>query len=200
MNRLLALVVLVLATSVAHALGFDHFDEREDTGVWRRSNQKAVASLLFVGVVGTAVWQGTDTELGRTSWQAIDATLATAATTEAMKRVFGRPRPAQDPDPGHWFRGSRYHSFPSGDVAMVASAVTPYILAYHEEQPAVWALAALPVYMGYARMTSQAHWLTDVLAGAAVGVALGYWASRRDQPLILVVSGKGGFVGWRTKF
>jgi undecaprenyl-diphosphatase len=54
--------------------------------------------------------------------------------------------------------------------------------------------------MGYARMTSQAHWLTDVLAGAAVGVALGYWASRRDQPLILVVSGKGGFVGWRTKF
>jgi undecaprenyl-diphosphatase len=200
MKKLLILLALLLAAQLAHALGFDHFDEREDTGIWRRSNQKTVLNLLAIGVVGTALWQGTDTQLGRTSWQAIDATLATAATTEAMKRVFGRPRPAQDPDPHHWFRGSRYHSFPSGEVAMVTSVVTPYMLAYSEEHPAVWALAALPVYMGYARMTSQAHWLTDVLAGAAVGAGLGYWSSQRERPLMLVITGRATFVGWRTKF
>jgi membrane-associated phospholipid phosphatase len=188
---------------LAHAgglFGLDRYDEREDSGIFSRSNQKALDVLLLTGVLGTALWEGTDSTLGKASWQAIDATLATAVTTEAMKRVFRRPRPAQDPNPDHWFRSSNDHSFPSGEVAMVASIVTPYIYAYHEEHPAVWALASLPAYMAYARMSSQAHWLSDVLAGGLIGAGLGYWASRREQPLILVVTGRGAFVGWHAKF
>jgi undecaprenyl-diphosphatase len=187
----------------AHAgglFGLDRFDEREDSGIFSRSNQKALDVLLITGVVGTALWEGTDNTLGKTSWQAIDATLATAATTEAMKRIFRRPRPAQDQNPNHWFRSSNDHSFPSGEVAMVTSIVTPYIYTYHEEHPAVWALATLPAYMAYARMSSQAHWLSDVIVGGVVGAGMGYWASRREQPLILVVTGRGAFVGWHTKF
>lgn len=200
-----ALVLLSCLLPLAHAgggpFGIDHFDEREDTGIWRRGNQRALEAVLLTGMVGTALWEGTDNQLGKTSWQAIDATLATAVTTEVMKRAFQRPRPAQDPDPNRWFRGSGNHSFPSGEVAMVTSIVTPYIYNYHDEHPAVWALAAAPIYLGYARMTSQAHWLSDVVAGAAIGAGLGYWASRREQPLVLVVAGRHGtFVGWHTKF
>lgn len=199
-----AALLLSCLVPLAHAgglFGFDRFDEREDSGIWRRGNQRALEAVLLTGVVGTALWEGTDSRLGKTSWQAIDATLATAVATEAMKRVFQRPRPAQDPDPNHWFRGSGNHSFPSGEVAMVTSIVTPYIYAYHEEHPAVWALAAAPAYMAYARMASQAHWFSDVVAGAAIGAGLGYWASRREQPLVLVVAGRHGtFVGWHTKF
>jgi len=84
--------------------------------------------------------------------------------------------------------------------AVMAAIVTPYIVAYHDEHPAVWGLEALPLYMGYSRMASQAHWLSDVLAGAAVGTVMGYYASQRTQPLVLSITGKGVFVGLHTKF
>ena len=200
-----ALLLLSCLLPFAHAgggpLGIDHFDEREDNGIWRRGNQRALEAVLLTGMVGTALWEGTDNQLGKTSWQAIDATLAAVVTTEVMKRAFQRPRPAQDPDPNHWFRGSGNHSFPSDEVATVTAIVTPYIYNYHEEYPAVWALAAAPAYMAIARTKSQAHWLSDVVAGAAIGAGVGYWASRRDKPLVLVVAGRHGtFVGWHTKF
>ena len=201
---MLAMSAIASFSPLAHAggglFGLDRYDEREDSGIFSRSNQKALDAILITGMVGTALWEGTDSTLGKASWQAIDATLVTAATTEAMKRIFQRPRPSQDPDPNHWFRGGNHRSFPSGEVAMVTSIVTPYIYAYHEEHPAVWALASLPAYMAYARMTSQAHWLSDVVAGGLIGAGVGWWASRREQPLILVVTGRGAFVGWHTKF
>ncbi len=76
----------------------------------------------------------------------------------------------------------------------MAAFVTPIILDNQEEHPGVWALSLLPVYMGQARMGSQAHWLSDVLAGAAVGVAAGVMASRREHPLLLELTER-----WRLR-
>ena len=49
------------------------------------------------------------------------------------------------------------------------------------DHPAVWSLAALPVYIGTARLKAQAHWQTDVLAGAALGGDIGYYESARES-------------------
>lgn len=181
-------------------LGLDRYDEKEDRGLSSRPNQKRLDVLIIAGVLGTALWEGTDTRLGRTNWQALDAMLTTAATTEVMKNVFSRPRPAQNPDASTWFAGKGHKSFPSGETAMVAAFVTPYILDLHEEHPAAWGLLALPLYMGAARMASQGHWLTDVLVGAGVGAVMGVQAHQRERPLILTLTGDGVFVGWKTKF
>jgi undecaprenyl-diphosphatase len=180
--------------------GLDRFDEKEDTGIYSRANQKRLDALVIGGMLGVAVWEGTDTKLGRTTWQAIDASLTSAATTEVMKNVFQRPRPSQDPNPTRWFAGRGNKSFPSGETALMTAFVTPYIYAYRDEQPAVWGLAVLPLYMGSARMASQGHWLTDVLVGAAVGAGAGYLAAQRENPLVLSVTGHGVFVGWSTRF
>jgi undecaprenyl-diphosphatase len=178
----------------------DTFDEREDKGIFSRSNQKRLDNLAIVGVIGLSLFEGTEARLGRASWQAFDAGVTTAVATEVMKRAFSRPRPAQNPDPGVWFAGSGSRSFPSGEVAMMAAFTTPYILAYKDEYPAVWALAALPVYMGKARMASQGHWLTDVMAGGAVGAGMGYLAAHRETPLLLSVTGRSVFVGLHYRF
>jgi undecaprenyl-diphosphatase len=196
----LSLSLLLMIFSPVAQAGFDNFDEREDTGIFSRQNQKALDAIVIGGMVGTALWQGTDTKLGRTSWQALDASLLTAGTTEVLKNVFQRPRPSENPNSDVWFAGHGNKSFPSGEAAFMAAFVTPYIYAYKDEQPAVWGLVALPVYMGYARMSSQAHWLSDILAGYAVGFELGYYATQRQQPLVLSITGQGVFVGWRTKF
>ena len=198
-------LALVAATGFSQACAqgifqLDSFDEREDRGIWSRANQRRLDNLAIMGVVGLSLWEGTETRLGRASWQALDAGVTTAVTTEAMKRVFSRPRPSQNPDPGVFFAGSGNRSFPSGEVAMITAFTTPYILAYKDDYPAVWAMAALPVYMGRARMASQAHWLTDVIAGGAVGAGMGYLAAHRETPLVLGVTGRSVFVGLHYRF
>ncbi|MBC5763202.1 phosphatase PAP2 family protein [Ramlibacter albus] len=204
MNRTIAALALALAAVAlpAHAqlAWLDRYDEREDSGIFSRANQKRIDNVAIAGVVGLALVEGTDTRLGRTAWQALDAALVTAAATESMKRAFTRPRPAEEPDAGVWFAGGRHRSFPSGEVAMMAAFTTPFIIAYKDEKPAVWALAALPVYMAKARMASQGHWLSDVLAGGAIGAGVGYLAARRDVPLVLAVTGRTAFVGLRYRF
>lgn len=196
----LLLALVACASQAGGLLGFDRFDEREDGGIFTRANQKRFDALAITGVVGLAVWEGTDTQLGRTAWQALDAGLMTAATTETLKRVFRRPRPADNPDPGTWFAGSRNRSFPSGEVAMMAAFTTPFIRSYQAENPAVWALAGLPLYMATARMASQGHWLTDVVAGGAIGAGIGYYAAGRDVPLVLSLTPHGAFVGLHSHF
>ena len=49
--------------------------------------------------------------------------------------------------------------------------------------PWIWALEALPVYDAIARLKSQAHWQTDVIAGGLLGTGFGYWVTTRNTPL-----------------
>ena len=53
-------------------------------------------------------------------------------------------------------------------MAHITAIVTPFIAEYRRDQPLVWALAGLPAYVGVARMKSQAHWQTDILAAMAL--------------------------------
>jgi len=67
----------------------------------------------------------------------------------------------------------------------------------------VWALAALAalaVYVGVARMNSQAHWQTDVLAGAALGAGIGYYEYTRESAWSVTVLPRGLTVGFRKQF
>jgi undecaprenyl-diphosphatase len=64
----------------------------------------------------------------------------------------------------------------------------------------VYALAALPLYDGVARMKSQAHWQTDILASLALGAGTAYYAHQRDSPLILGVLPHGFEVGLKASW
>jgi len=178
----------------------DRCDENEATGIYSRKVQKALDAIAIGGTLGVALWEGTESAAGRTAWRTLDSMAISGVTTEVMKNVFQRPRPSQSSDPDLWRQGSGYKSFPSGETALMAAFVTPIIIDYREEAPAVWALAVLPVYMGKARMASQAHWLSDVLAGAAVGVAAGCVATERDTPLLLELTKDGAFIGIKHRF
>jgi undecaprenyl-diphosphatase len=181
-------------------LGIDRFDENEAHGIYSRPNQKRIDNLVLLTMGGVALWEGTDSRLGRAMWQSIDASLGGGLGAEALKRLFARPRPSQNDDPRIWFDGSGHRSFPSAETALMTSFATPLILEYGADRPAVWALAALPVYMGKARMASQGHWLTDVIGGAALGVTMGVLAHEREQPLLLRLTGNGVYVGLKMRF
>lgn len=202
--KALLAVAAALACHAAMAdggpLGIDHRWSFDEHGIWARHNQTAVQDLSALAVLGGALWEGNDTRLGRTFWKASESMVAADLSAEALKRVFRRPRPSQLNDPNRWFGSSSYRSFPSGEVTHITAVVTPFIVEYARDTPAVWGLAALPLYVGAARMKSQAHWQTDVLAGAALGAGIGWYEAKRESAWSATVLPRGVTIGFRTRF
>src|SRR6476661_3902768 len=179
------LVGLWLYASASLAGGIDHVVTFDDSGIWNRNVQKALVYTLVGGEIAGAVWLGGEDRLGKTFWSAIDSSALGAVSAQALKFIFTRARPSQDPDPNKWFQGSGHYSFPSGEVTAVTSIVTPFIFEYGRDHPAVYALALLPAYDAVARVKVQAHWQTDVLASVGLGTLTGYLAQKRESQVIL---------------
>src|SRR5258706_16235089 len=124
---------------------------------------------MLAGELAVAVWDGGDSRLGRTLWKSIDATLAGGLAAEGLKRVFSRARPSQSSNPDQWFQGSGHDSFPSGEVTVTSAIVTPLVLEYRHDHPAIYALELLPLYDAVARVKVHGHWQSDVVAGFPAG-------------------------------
>jgi hypothetical protein len=200
----LGLVTLVggQARAGGGPLGIDSAVPYNDSRLYDEDLQRAAyRALVIVPWVGALV-EGTGTRLGRTWWRSAESSAASLVAVTGVKALAQRRRPdqADPPDPDLWRQGSGYQSFPSGHVTLATAAVAPFIMEYGHDTPAVWALAAIPVWMGFARVNVSAHWQTDVLGGWALGVATAWLASRPESPLVLRVFGDGGFVGLRYRW
>jgi undecaprenyl-diphosphatase len=121
-------------------------------------------------------------------------------SSTAGKYIFTRTRPNQVDNPCLWFQGGSNYSFPSGEAANAAALVTPYIIEYAQDYPAVYALLLLPLYVGAGRIKNQDHWQTDVLAGWAVGGLSGWYAHSRDVPIMIELLPHGVAVGYHKQF
>jgi len=109
------------------------------------------------------------------------AILAAGIVTPALKLTTGRARPEQGEGPGslHPFGGDL--SFPSGEVTQ-AFAIASVISAHTDRrwlQGAVWTIAGA---VGWERMRLDAHWASDVVAGALIGASVGHWVVHRHEP------------------
>jgi undecaprenyl-diphosphatase len=193
---------LAVHTPVALAgggpLGIDSRLSYDNSGIWARSNQNAVIGSMIAVVGVGALWEGGENRLGKTLWQSVDAGVFSGVAATALKFVFSRERPSQTSDPNQWFTGHG-QSFPSGEVTTTSSLVTPFVLEYGRDHPAVYALELLPIYDGIARMKTRGHWQTDVLAGFALGTAAGYLLHRPGTPIILSILPHGFEIGFRKE-
>ncbi|AND69716.1 phosphoesterase PA-phosphatase [Dyella thiooxydans] len=200
----LCLFATVLVTSPVRAaggpFGIDHRLHYDNSGIWKRNNQLALmyGSILTVGVGALAL--GDNDKLGDTFWRSVDSMVITGVAATGMKYTFRRERPSHTASPDQWFKSSSAQSFPSGEVAAISAAVTPFIVNYGDEHPAVYALALLPAYDAVARMKVRGHWQSDVLVGAALGTGIGIWSAKRKSPLILSWLPGGFQVGFIHRF
>lgn len=197
-------ILLVFISFAAKAgsgpLGIDHRLARADTGVWSRNNQLFLEYSSAAIVLGESLWLGSDTRLGKTFWRTTDSMIETAIGSAGTKEIFRRERPNKTNDPNSWFNSSSDRSFPSGEVAHITSIITPFISEYKNDNPYVWGLTALPIYDGIARMKSQGHWQTDVLAGAALGASIGLYNSNKETPISVSILPHALTVGISTHF
>lgn len=195
---LLWLLPFVFAEAAGGPLGIDHRLSYDGSGIWARNDQLFLERAVIVTELGGALWLGGEDRLGKTYWQSVDASVFSALSVEVLKHAFGRERPSETSDPNQWFTGGQ--SFPSGEVALQASFVTPFIAEYGDEHPWVWSLEALPAYDAVARMKTWGHWQTDVLAAWALGTGFGYYAHGRKTPFFLGFMPHGIVVGLCTNF
>lgn len=196
MPLLLALLLIAKAADAGldHALGYDK------DGLYSQNVQTGLEAGVIAAEVTGALWLGNDDPLGHTFWQAVDSSSIAGLSSTVLKYAFSRARPYQDDNPNLWFQGSCCKSFPSGEVALQASFVTPFIADYSKEHPWVWTLEVLPIWDAYARLKSQAHWQTDVIAGWALGTGIGYWTTTCVTPLSVQVLPRGLSVGFSKQF
>ncbi len=203
--RIVLALLLSVISSLAMAdssgpLGLDHRLALDDAALWSSGNLKAVEYGSALLVIGGALYEGNETRLGKTFWKTVDAMLLGDVSAAAAKAIFRRQRPIDGNDPAAFFKSGSDNSFPSGSMTHITAIVTPFILEYQKDTPAVWLLAALPAYVGIAKLKTQEHWQTDILAGAALGVGVGYFASRRDSAWTVHVLPAGVSVGYKKSF
>jgi undecaprenyl-diphosphatase len=181
-------------------LGIDHELSLDERGIWARKYQTSLEYGVIAVEISGALWLGNDNELGHTMWQTLDSSIISGVASDILKRTVGRARPEQGNNPNAWFKGSCCESFPSGEVTLQASFVTPLIANYARENPWIWGLEVLPVYDAVARLKSQAHWQTDVIAGWALGTGIGYWTTTWKTPLTVRLLPGGLSVGLSKRF
>jgi membrane-associated phospholipid phosphatase len=89
---------------------------------------------------------------------------------QGIKRLFNRTRPAFEGDHPHPLRRPSTSSFPSGHASAAFCAATLLADEHPMGAPVWYAVAAV---VALSRPYARIHHASDMLAGAAIGVALG---------------------------
>lgn len=180
--------------------------------VWSDTRGAGTASdVLASGVLpaaalvhaGAQAWRHGDARLGLEDAIVIaEAVLIATDLNAASKDLFARRRPGAGPNAS----GAAVKSFYSGHTSLAfslaTSAGTVASLRGYSSAPWVWGAGlGLATCVGYLRVAADAHWATDVLAGAAVSGLVGWavpWVFHRVRSegggrAVEVVPAPGGF-------
>ena len=137
-------------------------------------------SLLWLAAAGVREARG-PARPGTTVRLAAVLGVESAVTNLALKSVFGRIRPALDPalaGPLPWgLRRPVTSAFPSGHAS--AGFTTAMFLSRADPGPPWYLIAGL---VGFSRVYVRFHHASDVIAGAALGLAFGSVARRFAPP------------------
>ena len=171
---------------------------RDSTRQANRFLRDAATGFRVLGRPGALILAGSMFAVGRVSGHddladvglhSAESMLLAMWSTDALKTLFGRARPDEDPeDPhdfalGRGFRNHRYTSFPSGHTTSAfaaAAAFSSEIRRLHPERsrwvtPLLFGAATM---VGASRMYNNKHWASDVVAGAAIGTFAGWKVPR----------------------
>ncbi|MBD3940195.1 phosphatase PAP2 family protein [Microbacterium sp. NEAU-LLC] len=121
----------------------------------------------WVGVLAVPIGGAIGLILLRRPWAAayfLAAEAVSAAFVQVLKHAFGRVRPEDI------LIVSDYGSYPSGHVANAATIAVAAVIIF----PRVWIAvvgATWVLLMAFSRTYLHAHWLSDTVGGALIGVA-----------------------------
>lgn len=198
-----ALSVIVLVVDAPVAKSFHEASSAGTVNVARQLDRFGDATGVgsIVGGVAIVGLITGNRAMKQTALHALEGVVLASVTAQVGKHILGRERPNNDPDLDGLdflhFPGSP--AFPSGHTAAAFALATS--LGDAIDNPwARGALYTLAAGTGWARMAEEEHWLSDVLAGAAIGIASAKFVSGHTRifgvraPQVIVGSHNVGFL------
>ncbi len=138
---------------------------------------QAAAVVVATGLYATAIHSRSGFS---ETWSMLEAGALASTSGYVLKFIAGRERPNLTTDPNHWRDGGA--SFPSLHASAAFAIGT--VLAESGNDRYRWVRRILgygiATATGYERLKHNAHWLSDVVAGAALGIASGRFALNRE--------------------
>ena len=156
------------------------------TGALRGRNTALIVTMIPVATyLGGRLMK--DSHATSTAWLAGEAIAETQIVSLVMKGIDGRLYPSQIPPHGDfshtWFKwGGTFNnpgSFPSGHASAAFAAATIFAGRYREHRWVPWVAYGLASFVALTRVPGQAHFPSDVFAGAALGYSIGHFVVLR---------------------
>lgn len=183
----LAFAGALAAVGVAHeydgrvrshfATGADALNGGQD----KNSLRDAAPSVAIVAGTGLGAAFFRDHDGYRETWSLVEAGVLSTVTAEALSYAAGRERPDATTSPNRWGRGG--DSFPSVHVSAAFAIGTTFAETGNDEYRWLRRLLGYGVAVGtaYVRLHENVHWLSDTVAGSALGIATARFALNRSQ-------------------
>ena len=158
----------------------DRFDRAADAYL-ERFRGHPVLDAVMTGATHagefSAIWHAASLARGAQMLAlAIGLGVESLVVNQGLKRIFRRPRPTTDGDERFDIRAPLTSSFPSGHASAAGFAATTLIGWDGPRSAPLWGTMAAAV--ATSRPYVRIHHTSDVIAGAAVGVAMGLVARR----------------------
>jgi membrane-associated phospholipid phosphatase len=171
--------------------------------VVRHFGQPEAYGTLTLGLVGVGLLAQRP-ELARMGGRLGASILLAGATVEVGKVFLGRPRPEQSLDADGYVPFSGQAAMPSGHSAMAFALATSLSDDIHRPWATV-GLYGMATAVAWSRINDNRHWLTDVTAGALLGItsaklASGRWRIFRIRPPAIIAVPGGAGLGWSGSF
>jgi membrane-associated phospholipid phosphatase len=117
----------------------------------------------------------------RETWALIEAGGFSAATAEALAYATGRERPDATTSPNEWGKGG--DSFPSLHTTVAFAVGTVFAESGNDEYRWIRRIIGYGIAegTGYIRVQENVHWLSDSVAGAALGIATAKFVLNRQD-------------------
>lgn len=144
------------------------------------SKDIAPTAALLLGTWGYASLIGSHAGESET-WNMVESGGLSLVSAYALKYTIRRSGPDTTTDPNRWFSGGR--SFPSEHTTAAFAIGT--VLAESGNPEFRWLRRTIGYGLGfgtaYLRMKHNAHWLSDTIAGAALGAASARFVMNRSE-------------------
>jgi membrane-associated phospholipid phosphatase len=197
----------VLAVGLAHRYDSQvrshFFGSRPAPSVNSEDTKDAIPAVAVFGGTWALALLTQDRDGYREGWAMTEAAALSGVTAYALKFAAGRQTPEQTTSPNEWFRSGRsFPSFHSTEAFAIGAVLAESgnddfrflrrLLGY-----------GIGVFTSYERLKHNAHWLSDTVAGAALGISSAHFAMDRryatdDSHLTLVPIAGGAMLTYRV--
>lgn len=186
----------------------NHFRDHRSQGGQDVADAWAKVGTVGVGVVTAGVLAGGlishNEKVTHAGLRLLFSVGLAGGAAEGIKFVVGRERPSQttsawDFDPGHVDA-----SFSSGHTTLAFAMATSLSDDIHRTWATV-GLYGLATGVAVSRVYQEAHWVSDVLGGAALGITSaklvsGRWRVFGLTPPRFLIGARGPVIGWSVAF